>query len=290
MAGDETPDAPPPEVPEEFAAAYQEAYRRALGEPESGRSPAAEAGFAGDEQVTEYRTATVLDWVRERRWAAPLLAALGMLLLVLVVWLLAGALGGDEQVAPPASRAGTPQTSAPATGEPGGQEPVPEPTPRPYDGPVAARPVTDATATCTLEPGTDAAGRRVSYEAANAVDDDATTAWRCGGDARGERLVLRLPQRTELAEVGLVPGYAKTDPANGADRYAENNRITRVRWIVAPGVSFIQRLDPDPRERTLQSLRIPVTASARVVLEILEVQQGSRRVTAISEIRLSVPR
>jgi hypothetical protein len=88
----------------------------------------------------------------------------------------------------------------------------------------------------------------------------------------------------DVAEVGLVPGYAKTDPASGVDRYAENNRITRVRWTLSDGVSIVQRLDPDPTSRAVQLLRVPPTQTDTITLEILGVRRGPRNTTAISQI------
>ncbi len=66
-----------------------------------------------------------------------------------------------------------------------------------------------------------------------------------------------------------MPGYAKTDPANGVDRYAENNRITRVRWRFDDGTTFVQRMSANPGDRSMRTMRIPVTQTSRVVLEIL---------------------
>ena len=83
-----------------------------------------------------------------------------------------------------------------------------------------------------------------------------------------------------------MPGYAKTDPVSGVDRYAQNNRITMVRWTLADGTSFVQRLDPDPSSRELQLLRVPRTTTDTVQLEILAVERGSRNTTAISEVAL----
>ena len=83
-----------------------------------------------------------------------------------------------------------------------------------------------------VPPGEDASGGKVSYAAANLTDGVADTTWRCDGPAIGEKITLRLPEKTSIGEVGLIPGYAKTDDASGDDRYAENNRVTRVRWTI----------------------------------------------------------
>lgn len=320
MAGSDDLNDLPEEVPEEFADAYREAYLRALREEglQPGEAVAPEpvepvpadapvepvpdepveapevapAVAAGRHRVTEYRSATPLERVRGGRWFLPLLVALVVLLLVLGAWALAKGLGGDDATpgrqGAPSGSSGTPdQEPSESPDEPA---PTADDEPAPYEGEVVDVPVGAVAATCTMDPGVDAAGRRVGYAAANAADDDPGTAWRCDGDAIGERLVLRIPEGTRVAALGLVPGYAKTDPASGEDRYAENNRITRVRWTLASGESYVQRLDPDPESRALQLLRIPVSETGRIVLRILAVEEGERGATAISEIRVAAPR
>ncbi len=90
-----------------------------------------------------------------------------------------------------------------------------------------------------------------------------------------------------IAEVGLVPGYAKTDPRNGVDRYAENNRITRVRWTFSDGSSVVQRLDGSAGNRDLQTMRIKPAESDTVVLEVLRSVRGARNIMAVSEISVA---
>jgi hypothetical protein len=103
-------------------------------------------------------------------------------------------------------------------------------------------------------------------------------------------LTLRFGDDVDVAEVGLVPGYAKTDPESGVDRYAENNRITKVRWTLDDGVTVVQRLDPDPSRRTVQRLRVPRTTTDTITLEILAVKRAARNTTAISQIDVAVAR
>ena len=45
----------------------------------------------------------------------------------------------------------------------------------------------------------------------NLIDGVADTTWRCDGSAVGEKVTLHLGREREVAEVGLIPGYAKTD-------------------------------------------------------------------------------
>jgi hypothetical protein len=158
-----------------------------------------------------------------------------------------------------------------------------------YQGAVQPATIADAMATCQTDDGVDAAGNRVTYEPAKAYDEKLSTAWRCDGSGKGERFTVTLPKETVVAEVGLVPGYAKTDPASGADRYAENNRITKVRWRFDDGTTFVQRMSGDPGNRKMRVIRLPETSTRRVVLEILASQPGPRNTVAISELRIASP-
>ena len=108
-----------------------------------------------------------------------------------------------------------------------------------------------------------------------------------GDDGYAYGVEVTLPGGTEIGELGLIPGYAKTDPASGIDRYAENNRIARVRWTFEDGTSVVQRLDTSAGNRELQTIRIPRTASGTLTLEILRVQRGQRDTTAISAVEVS---
>ena len=296
MAAPETPDAPPPEVPEEFADAYREAYRRAL---ESGDDldqevltslpevPAQQVVHVGTHRSEEHAASPpgIAHW-RESRWFVPGVIGASALVLVLAAYAVGTALGdGDDD----------PGTATPTanhtTEQPSSSTPKPKPTKAPsssapggFDGPVTAVSVDAIAADCTAPPSRDSGGRKVTYVPANAADDETETAWRCGGTAVGQQLTLRLASEADVAEVGLIPGYAKTDPESGVNRYAENNRITRVRWTFADGVSVVQRLDPDPSSREMQLLRVPRVVTDTVTLEILAVQRGPRNTTAISEL------
>lgn len=89
-----------------------------------------------------------------------------------------------------------------------------------------------------------------------------------------------------MGEIGLVPGYAKTDPASGVDRYAENNRITRVRWTFPDGTSVVQRLDGSPTNRSMQSLRVKPVQADSVTIEVLRSVRGARNTVAVSEVQI----
>jgi hypothetical protein len=172
-------------------------------------------------------------------------------------------------------------SSAPQTGPSRTRTSTP---PGSWDGPVNPVDVVAVSADCTAPPSRDAAGKKVQYVPGNTTDGRPATAWRCLGTGVGQRLVLRLGGDVKVAEVGLIPGYAKTDPDSGVDRYAENNRITRVRWTLADGVTVVQRLRPDPSIRAMQLLRVPATTTDTVTLEILAVARAPRNTTAVSEV------
>jgi hypothetical protein len=305
---------PPPEVPDEFAAAYRAAYDEAMrssvgtshraaaerpargrtsrerstrGRPTPGRPGEARPGpwpaLRGAVAATRARA-------RERRWLVPLVAAVAAVVLVLGAYLLGRAFAGDATTT--ASTVPTvptgPDGRAIYAGDTSGQgsgQPA-ETGGTAWHGDVVPVEVARVRASCTAPPGRDSGGERVTYAPRNAVDGDDGTAWRCRGEAHGERLVLRLPGRTALGEIGLVPGYAKTDPVSGVDRYAQNNRITKVRWTIGD-ITVEQTLSGDPGDRSVQLLRIPRTTASRVTLEVLAVDRGQRNTTAISEVRLA---
>ena len=179
--------------------------------------------------------------------------------------------------------AATPSESA-------GGGPTKKPAPSAYRGPVDAVAVGSATASCQSEDSVDSAGRAVTYEPAKVYDGDLSTAWRCDGSGAGEQVSLALPEEVTVGEVGLVPGYAKTDPASGVDRYAENNRLTKVRWTFADGTSFVQTMSGSATDRDLRRMRIPRTASDQVTIEILGSERGARNTVAISEVWIGAAR
>jgi hypothetical protein len=155
-----------------------------------------------------------------------------------------------------------------------------------YTGPTSTAAIGGASATCEAKPGVDSAGNQVRYQPSNVFDEDMTTAWRCDGDGSGQKLTVNLADATRIGQVGLIPGYAKTDARSGVDRYAENNRITKVRWEFDDGTSVEQTFDPSPKNRSMQSMRIPVVKTGKVVVEILGSQPGPRNTVAVSELRL----
>ena len=166
------------------------------------------------------------------------------------------------------------------------KDPSERPGRKKYAGRTGTAVIGGASATCESPTGVDSAGNEVGYAPGNVYDQDMTTAWRCEGDGSGQRLTIDLPDTTRIGEVGLVPGYAKTDARSGVDRYAENNRITRVRWQFDDGTSIEQSFDPSPTDRSMQTIRIPVTEASRVVVQILDAERGARNTIAVSELRI----
>jgi hypothetical protein len=173
-----------------------------------------------------------------------------------------------------------------AGGTSGDQPAGGEPAPGSYRGRTETAVIGGSTGSCQAPDSVDAAGNTVGYPSTSAHDGDLTTAWRCDGTGVGQALTLTLAEPVRVGEVGLVPGYAKTDPRSGVDRYAENNRITRVRWTFSDGSSVVQRLDGSPTNRALQSTRVPATQSDQVVLEVLGSVRGPRNTMAVSEVRI----
>jgi Zn-dependent protease with chaperone function len=137
-------------------------------------------------------------------------------------------------------------------------------------------------ASATAPDSVDDAGNPVDYDAGNVLDGDPSTAWRVGGDGRGATVDLELPATARITRVGLVPGYAKTDPATGRDRFAENRRIRAVRWHFGDGTVVEQRFQDRP---AMQRIAVDVTTDS-VAIEVVATVPGDpdRDYTAISDV------
>ena len=162
----------------------------------------------------------------------------------------------------------------------------------PYVGGVSAVTPTQAAADCQAPAARDDAGTVVSYTPAELYDNNLSTAWRCDGSAVGRTVTFVLPSNTPIAEVGLVNGYAKVDPASGAVRYGEYRRITQVSWTFDDGTSVQQSLTDG--SQTAQRLRIPTETSGTVRLTIQATTTPGSTATArdaalISEVTFSSP-
>ena len=153
-----------------------------------------------------------------------------------------------------------------------------------------------ALAQCVSQPSKDAGGNPTSYEPSQVLDGHPDTAWRCDGDGVGQVLEIRFAQPHDIDLVGLIPGFAKTDPYDGTDRYAQDRRIAAVQYTFDDGSTAVQRFDTDPGDRTLQTMRIPLVHTARVDITILQSVPGAQvngqpavDKVAVSEVGFSGP-
>ncbi|MUM19076.1 discoidin domain-containing protein [Mycobacterium sp. CBMA271] len=136
----------------------------------------------------------------------------------------------------------------------------------PPSGPL--KPV-DITTNCVqAEDGTDSNGAKYVYDPAKAFDNDPLTAWRCQWKEQdGQSITTKFEHPMLVTSVGLIPGYAKTD-IDGSDRFAQNRKITRVRWEFSDGSSVKQQV---PVSRALASIKVNVvTDSVTMVIEATE--------------------
>jgi hypothetical protein len=195
------------------------------------------------------------------------------------------AVGGDPGNGPGAAAPGTPAAATPSASAaaPNGRL-----LGRPFRGPVRPAAVSGVHASCKAEASVDAGGNPVRYPADNTLDGAATTAWRCPGDGSGVTLTFHLQRPQRIAQVGLVPGYAKTDPYSGVDRYAENRRIARVRWSFDGGTWTEQTFRTGRWTRSLQTLRTPPVRTRRVTLTIQDSVSARRNTVAVSTAHLAV--
>ena len=238
MSGSTPPGSLPPEVPEEFAAAYRAAYERALAAQSEGledeeepddrqlghRRAAAAPGPAGRRHPPHRGVRRRTDDGREGH-RLPVVRARAARD--------AGAAAGPRGVrrGPCVRRQGQQRRQAELRAERGDERgrgrtrrSSRSPPRRPArvrgtarsSGSAASR----AKATCTSPPGQDASGAKVSYAAANLTDGVADTTWRCDGTGIGKKITLRLPDKT-------ADRRGRTDPRLRQDRRRDRRRPLR---------------------------------------------------------------
>jgi len=168
----------------------------------------------------------------------------------------------------------------------GGGLPLPGPSPQPTQSAgqqeVVILPPVGVQASATAPDSQDAAGNPVTFDASNAVDGDPTTAWRMPGDGVGEYLVLTFDRRVHVEEIAMIPGYAKVDPIDGADRFLQNGRVQSADFEFSDGqVVTVWFLD----QRVLQSASIGVETT-EVAMRINTSIPAPRDFTAVSELQV----
>ena len=120
-------------------------------------------------------------------------------------------------------------------------------------------------------------GDQVSYDASNMLDGVPETAWRTAGNAAGMTLAFTLADPTELHEVGLINGYAKTSTDSQGrtyDWYAGNRRIKAVVWEFDDNTKVRQQLKDS---RDLQMLDVPDVVTSKVMLRLVSVSKPGTR-------------
>jgi hypothetical protein len=129
--------------------------------------------------------------------------------------------------------------------------------------------IVGAAASCTSGPGVDSAGNRFTYEAGNAVDGRPETAWRCDHDGVGARLLSTLRQPAVISWIGVVPGFAKTDPYDGTDRYVQGRKVSSARFVFDDGTYVEAGFDTSSTSRAMQVVRFPPTTTGHVDMIVL---------------------
>lgn len=143
----------------------------------------------------------------------------------------------------------------------------------------------DVSASCQAPDSEDSQHNPITFNPLHLVDGDVKTAWRCVGDATGQRIVLQLDGPHHVLLVGLIPGYDKIDPFNGTDRFVENRRVSSVQWTCDNGGSARQGFED---QRTMQYLNVDFAGCATLTITITGTLTpgGTRDFTPISEVEV----
>lgn len=190
-----------------------------------------------------------------------LLAIAALLVAGIVAYLLVPRLTTPVVEPSPAPPAAAPPPVAPAS------------PPAPAQQPSAL--TITAAAGCVSAPSRDAAGAVVDYGPERMVDGRTDTAWRCDGDGAGETIRITFGGPARVVGVGIIPGYAKTDPADGTDRYAQNRRVAQVRYTFDDGTSVDQSLATDAGDRSIQTVAVPGVTSSGMTVSIVRSTPGT---------------
>ena len=92
---------------------------------------------------------------------------------------------------------------------------------------------------------------------------------------------------TTITKLGLINGYAKTDPSSGEDRYGQERRITAVSWTFDDGTSVAQPLSAgDPGVQLLTLPQPKRTQTVRLHIDTVTGYTKPFNYTAISEIQV----
>lgn len=137
--------------------------------------------------------------------------------------------------------------------------------------------------------GVDDAGNTTSYGATNLVDGDPETAWRVLGDGSGQSITVTWSGTSTITSVGLINGYAKTDPSSGVRRYGQGRTINQVTWTFDDGTELTQTLSASDESVQWLVLPTPVSSSSTVTLHVdatNEPGDADFDYTAISEIQV----
>jgi hypothetical protein len=208
-----------------------------------------------------------------------------IIMIAMLLCLTAGAVAGialllqsDWRISAPGSGESSVEKAAPSDTQPSGQ--------------VALLMPSQVSVGCQAPQSTDGAGQPVDYAPEQMSDGRMDTAWRCNGNGVGQVVTFSFPAGTTLAEVGLVNGYAKVDPASSVKRYGEYRRITKVTWTFADGTSLQQSLNDGVE--TVQKLSVPRVSGDHVTLTIeSSTEPGSmargRDAVLISEVGFGSP-
>ena len=224
---------------------------------------------------------TIVQPPRRRRSGVLWIVVLAVLALVAVTGVLMVVLGGPGDGGDAAQDHPDGSSAAPVkdhSAGPGSSTP---------DAPRGVLVPVDVKVPGTAPASVDSDGVRVTFVSDNMLDEDPRTSWRVAGDAAGSDITFTFDHPVTLTEVGLVNGYAKTDPPH--NWYDGNRRITDVTWSFDDGTEVAQTLE---ETQSLQTVDVAPVTTTRVVLHLDGVTSpgagpDARDYTAISEVAFS---
>lgn len=134
-------------------------------------------------------------------------------------------------------------------------------------------------------PSINACNEQTTFEPSNVLDGRFDTAWRVPGNGIGSFIQLDFDMPVQIDQLYIVPGYAKTDPCDGIDRFLQNRRVRQVMLTFENGEPVSANLEDRPIG---QAINFPIVTTRWVRVTITSTtdfnKTDGRDFTPISEI------
>jgi CHAT domain-containing protein len=123
------------------------------------------------------------------------------------------------------------------------------------------------TASNAVDSAKNGCNETVEYKLANLVDGRGDTTWQVAGTGVGEWIELKYDEPIKVGRVGIIPGYDKTDPCDGTDRFYQMYVVRKARFQFSDGSRIEEDFERKPK---MQFVNVPDTETISIRITILD--------------------